>query len=315
MAYDGRALLAMGLHQLNIMPDEKAQLMREIDKTIAPTAFKPINFGSMDRTEGIAAMAFETIAPANFTGAKKEEIRKRLLHILDSASALSTQENLWLLLAFKTMLDAQPPSPLAAAQPVATTLSKNGVSAAWTGQKLGVIDGLNKAALTFPMQGDYTLPQLDTPRVDHGFRVERVVHNLTEKSRDGTEGAPFRIGDQLLVTFRVFSQNQQYYVALTESLPAAFETVNPNLAQVGKFYEIPPTDPSDRLLDLSHSEIRDRSTLLYFDDFPPGPGVYSVLVRVTAAGTFRWPSAQIAPMYDARFSGLSASGLCHVSAD
>jgi uncharacterized protein YfaS (alpha-2-macroglobulin family) len=160
-----------------------------------------------------------------------------------------------------------------------------------------------------------TLPELDAPRVDRGLRVERIVHDLTAAKRDGTPAAPFRIGDQLLVTYRVFTEKQQYYVALEDSLPAAFETVNPDLAQIGKFFELPPPDPNDQLLDLSHSEMRDRSTFLYFDDVPPGPGVYSVLVRVTAAGTFRWPQTQVSPMYDGRFSGLSASSVCVVSGE
>jgi uncharacterized protein YfaS (alpha-2-macroglobulin family) len=319
MGFDGRALLAMAFHQLNIMPDEKLQLLREIDATIVPTAFKPATFGSMSRTEGICALAFETIAPPNFTPAKKDEIHKRLLHILDSASALSTQENLWLLLAFKGMLDAQPPPALDPAPAPPILLSKNGASAAWPSSSIGPIAPIGpigpiSAPLAYLMQSQFTLPQLDTPRVDRGFRVERLVRNLTAPARTGTPAAPYRIGDQILVSYRIFADHQQYYVSLEDQLPTAFETVNPDLAQVGKFFELPPGDPNDRLLDLSYSELRDRSTLLYFNDVPPGPGVYSVLARVTAAGTFRWPATQVTPMYDSRFSGLSASSVCAVSA-
>ena len=169
--------------------------------------------------------------------------------------------------------------------------------------------------ISFLMQADYRLPQLDTPRVDRGFRVERIVRDLSDPGRKGTSAAPWRIGDQLLVTYRIFTMKQQYYVALEDSLPAAFETVNPDLAQIGKFFELPAPDPNDFLLELSHSEMRDRSTFLYFDSVPPGPGVYSILVRVTAAGTFRWPQTQVSPMYDSRFSGLSASSVCVVSAE
>ena len=317
MGYDGRAMLAMAMHQLNIMPAEKMQLLAEIDRDIEPMAFNPATFGSVDRTEGIVDMAFETIAPPAFTDAKKAAIRKRLLPIMDSASALSTQENLWLLLAFKAMLDAQPAPALGAAQPPPANLSKNQASGAWPSQKLGdpfALTGLGNVAMTFLMQGEYSLPQLDTPRVDRGFRVERVVRNLTDGKRTGAPAAPYRIGDQLLLTYRVFTQKQQYYVALEDSLPAAFETVNPDLAEIGKFFQIPPVDPGDNLLDLSHSEMRDRSTLLYFDEMQPGSGVYSILVRVTAAGAFRWPATQVTPMYDSRFSGLSASGVCDVTA-
>jgi uncharacterized protein YfaS (alpha-2-macroglobulin family) len=93
------------------------------------------------------------------------------------------------------------------------------------------------------------------------------------------------------------------------------EVVNPNLALVGKFFELPPPDPHDRLFRLSYSELRDRSTLLYFDTVDPGTGTYSVLARATAAGTFRWPATQVVPMYDSRFSGLSPSSICVVSAE
>jgi uncharacterized protein YfaS (alpha-2-macroglobulin family) len=91
--------------------------------------------------------------------------------------------------------------------------------------------------------------------------------------------------------------------------------VNPNLALVGKFFQLPPPDPQDRLLGLSYSEMRDRSAVLYFDIVDPGSGTYSILARATAVGTFRWPATQVAPMYDSRFSGLSPSGICVISAD
>jgi uncharacterized protein YfaS (alpha-2-macroglobulin family) len=234
----------------------------------------------------------------------------------------STEENLWLLLALKSMLDAQPPDALAATNPAPADLSKNGASAAWTSGTADIamttpfaVTGLNKAPLTCLIQADFTLPQLDTPRVDRGLRLERVVRDLTDAKRTGAAATPYRIGDQLLVTYRIFSEKQQYYLALEDQLPAAFETVNPDLAQIGKFFEIPPPDANDVLLDLSHSEMRDHSTLLYFDDVPPGSGVWSVLVRVTAAGTFRWPATQVTPMYDSRVSGLSASSVCDVTAD
>jgi uncharacterized protein YfaS (alpha-2-macroglobulin family) len=84
---------------------------------------------------------------------------------------------------------------------------------------------------------------------------------------------------------------------------------------IGKFFSMPPPDPGDNLLSLSHSELRDRSTLLYFDTVSPGTGTYSILARATAAGSFRWPATQVVPMYDSRFSGLSPSSLCVISGE
>jgi uncharacterized protein YfaS (alpha-2-macroglobulin family) len=165
------------------------------------------------------------------------------------------------------------------------------------------------------MQAEYSTTEVDTDRVDRGFRIERVVKNLTDATRVGTRDAPLKLGDQLLITYRLNTRKLQNFVALEDALPAGVEVVNPNLALVGKFYQLPPPDPQDRLLGLSYSEMRDRSALLYFDTVDPGSGAYSILARATAAGTFRWPATQVAPMYDSRFSGLSPSSVCVISAD
>jgi len=238
--------------------------------------------------------------------------------LMDNAGSLSTQENLWLLLAFKSMLGSETTPELHSAQPAAAVVSKNGRSAAWVDRKLEndlVIKGLNQSALTFLMQAEYSTNEVDTDRVDRGVRIERVVKNLTDATRVGTPNAPLKLGDQLLITYRLNTRKLQNFVALEDALPAGVEVVNPNLALVGKFYQLPPLDPQDRLLGLSYSEMRDRSALLYFDTVDPGSGTYSILARATAAGTFRWPATQVAPMYDSRFSGLSPSSVCVVSAD
>ena len=314
---EGRALLAIALHRQDIMPKEKEQLLREIDAPIKQRAFDPRTLSSATRAEAISALAFDTIAPKIWTAQKKQRIRQRMLVLMDSSAALSTQENLWLLLEFKTMIGAEKAEALNSTIPKGV-VSKNGRSAAWIDRKIGddlVVKGLNKGALNFLLQAEYSTDEVDTDRVDRGFRVERVVKNLTDAKRSGASDAPFKLGDQILITYRMNTRKLQNYVALEDSLPAGLETVNPNLAMIGKFFELPPTDEHDHTLFLSHSEMRDRSTLLYFDSFEPGSGTYSVLARATAAGTFRWPATQVVPMYDSRFSGLSPSSLCVISGD
>jgi uncharacterized protein YfaS (alpha-2-macroglobulin family) len=271
----------------------------------------------MTRAEAMRAFGFDTISPPIWTKEKKQVVRDRMLKLMDSSASLSTQENLWLLLAFKSMLGAEPTASLNAGQPPGV-LSKNGRSSAWLDRKIEndlVVKGLNQGTLTFLMQAEYSTNKVDTDRVDRGFRIERVVKNLTDPKRVGTTEAPLKIGDQLLITYRVNTRKLQNFVVLEDALPAGLEVVNPNLALVSKFFQLPPADPQDRLLGLSYSEMRDRSTLLYFDTVDPGTGTYSVLARATAAGTFRWPATQVAPMYDSRFSGLSPSNVCIVSAE
>jgi alpha-2-macroglobulin len=314
---EDRALLAIALHRENIMANEKLQLLREIDVPIKERAFNPATFTSMTRAEAMCAFAFDTISPPIWTKEKKQAVRDRMLKLMDSSASFSTQENLWLLLAFKSMLGAGSTATLHETQPRGV-LSKNGRSSAWLDGKIEndlVVKGLNQGALTFLMQAEYSTNEVDTDRVDRGFRIERVVKNLTDPKRVGTANTPLKLGDQLLITYRVNTRKLQNFVALEDALPAGLEVVNPNLALVGKFFQLPPADPHDRLLGLSYSEMRDRSTLLYFDTVDPGTGTYSVLARATAAGTFRWPATQLVPMYDSRFSGLSPSSICVVSAE
>jgi uncharacterized protein YfaS (alpha-2-macroglobulin family) len=314
---EDRALLAIGLHRQNVMTREQQQLLREIDKPIKERAFNPATFTSMTRAEAMRAFAFDVVSPPMWTKQKKQQARARMSKLMESAGSLSTQENLWLLLAFKSMLGSEMAPPLQPTQPPGV-LSKNGHSAAWLDREMDsdlVIKGFNQSALTFLMQAKYSTKQVDTDRVDRGFRIERVVKNLTDPKRVGTSDGPLKLGDQLLITYRLNTRKLQNFVALEDALPAGLEIVNPNLALVGKFFQLPPPDPQDRLLGLSYSEMRDRSALLYFDVVDPGSGTYSVLARATAAGTFRWPATQVAPMYDSRFPGLSPSSICVIFAD
>ena len=315
---EDRAFLAIALHHQDIMVREQQQLLREIDKPIKERAFNPATFTSMTRAEAMRAFAFNMIAPPTWTKQRKQQARDRMSKLMDDAGSLSTQENLWLLLAFTSMIGAETTPELHAAQPAAVVISKNGRAAAWVDRKLEndlVIKGLNQSALTFLMQAEYSTSEVDTDRVDRGFRIERVVKNLTDATRAGTPNAPLKLGDQLLITYRLNTRKLQNFVALEDALPAGVEVVNPNLALIGKFYQLPPPDPQDRLLGLSYSEMRDRSALLYFDSVDPGSSTYSILARATAAGIFRWPATQVAPMYDSRFSGLSPSSVCVISAD
>ncbi len=147
--------------------------------------------------------------------------------------------------------------------------------------------------------------------VSHGMKVERIVKNLTELSRDGSVRAPFVLGDQLLISYRFFSESAQSFVALEDMIPAGIEAVNPNLAFIAKYHSV-PVEAGVATANLSHSEMRDQQTNLYFNEVPSGANTWSILARATAAGSFIWPATQISPMYDSRFFGRSASSQCNV---
>lgn len=314
---EGRALLALALNHLDIMGQEQQQLLREIDAPIKERAFDPLTLTSTTRAEAICALALKAIASKIWTPEKQRQVRDRLLTLMSSSASLSTQENLWLLLAFKSIMGRENAEPLNVAD-VKCLVSRNRCSAAWLDCPLSevpVVEGVNEGNLTYLLKAVYATDAVETDRVDRGFRIERVVRNLTDRKRTGDAAAPFKLGDQILITYRVNTRKLQNYVVLEDALPAGLETVNPDLAMIGKFFEIPPNDVGDQVLSLSHSELRDRSTLLYFDAVDPGSATYSVLARATAAGIFRWPATQVLPMYDSRFSGLSPSSVCFVSGE
>ena len=137
------------------MPREKEQLLKEIQAPTKERAFNPRTFTSMTRAEAITALAFDTVAPKLWTAERKQRVRDRMLQLMDSSVALSTQENLWLLLAFKSIVESENAQPLAPAEPPGT-VSKNRCSAAWIDRKLDnqlSVTGLNKAAMTFLLKG------------------------------------------------------------------------------------------------------------------------------------------------------------------
>jgi alpha-2-macroglobulin len=314
---EGRALLALALQRLGIMPDEQEQLLREIDAPIKARAFDPLTFTSTTRAEAISTFAFATIAPKVWTPQKQKRVRDRLEILMSSSASLSTQENLWLLLAFKSMLGTEESESLEISD-AGALLSKNGRSAAWLNcllPQVSLTESLNRQKLSYLMRAIYATDSPETGRINRGIGIERVVRDLTDAKRTGDAAAPFKLGDQILITYRLNTQKTQNYVALEDLLPAGLETVNPALAMIAKFFDVPTENSDDRMLALSHSELRDRSTLLYFDELAAGNGTYSVLARATAAGTFRWPATQISPMYDSRFSGLSPSSVCVVSGE
>ena len=318
---EGRSFLAVAMHRLNIMPEEKAQLLKEIDRPFKELAFDPETFSSITRTEAIRAWAFASIDAGGKRAKPREELLQRINVFLDNSQALSTQENFWLLMAFKLLHEQaqEPRVKFGGAKPSPDSISRNGTSALWCHVDIKHITDFavrldQSETLHCMMQAEYRSDSPITNRNDHGFRVERVVKNLTDNARTGMKEAPFKLGDQILITYRVISQKLHHYVALEDELPAALETINPSIASIARTYSI-PQDKDSRQLSLSYSELRDRITCLYFNRVEPGIGTYSVLARATCAGSFHWPATQVVPMYDSRFSGVSPSSICYVTGE
>lgn len=316
MGTDGKAMLALGLSLLKLEPEKQKTIVSELPRDPEGIAFNPETFSSQTRTRALCDWARLVITP----GPEDKEISDRLGKLLESAQSLSTQENLWLLVTFNTLLDKTSFNRLRAnrLKPAAATISENSTAAAWSPQTLAnlatfVIDGLPKSTApgSFMLSAAYRTGQRETPAEIHGMKIERIVKNLTAPDRDGSVTHPYKLGDQVLISYRFSAEEKQSFVALEDMIPAGLEIVNPNLALFGRYYDI-PAEGDVSTASLSHSEIRDQQTNLYFDRVDKGRSSYSVLARATAAGNFIWPATQIVPMYDSRFFGRSASSQCAV---
>lgn len=317
---EGRALLALALHTRKAATKERDQLVRELgDLTVKDRAFDPNTFASGDRAFATAFAALDEIKPATWTKEKREAALKRLTALLDDAPGHSTQENLWALYAFRGVVrsDAKG-APIAklkaprtrAAVPI---LSPDSTSALWPGRDVAQAVPIalqemapQTAPLSYLLQATYTPPPglADNDRRDRGFRVERVVKNITDPARNGSTQAPYKLNDRLLVTYRIVAAKQAYYVALEDELPAGVENISPDLAMFADTLGVKPEE-GGRFCELSFVERRDQKTTLYFDRVANGSSSYTVLLRVSSPGAFRWPAAVLTPMYDPRRSGQS----------
>lgn len=318
---ESRALLAIAMHRLGNMQEEKQQLLKEIDVPLKERGFDPGTFSSTTRAEAIRAVAFAIASPEGNSGIARNQMQARIESLLETSQSLSTQENFWLLFAFKSMHPALQSSAGAfrGARPAPAAISRNGASALWSGLAMKSLKEfavrLNQSEdFKCLMEAQFRTDSAETNRTDNGMRVERVVKNLTDPARTGSEQNPFRLGDQILISYRLVSPKLHHFVALEDELPGGLETINPNLASIAHTYSV-PQEKGTCQLNLSFSELRDHISCLYFDRVESGVASYSVLARATCAGVFRWPATQALPMYDSRFSGLSPSSLCYVSGE
>ncbi len=319
---EARAFLAVAMHQIGGMETQRDQLLREIDQPLKEIAFDPDSFTSTTRVDAIRAWAFATTHPEANTGKARKAMLERISASLEDSRSLSTQENFWLLMAFRVLHEgAQAPARnIADATPQPDAVSKNAATAAWNDRSLAqlrsfnpVLTGSSTEGLSVLLDAQFRMQSVDDDqRLDRGLRLERVVVNRTEPARTGTAEAPYKLGDELLITFRLLSPKLHHYVAIEGELPACLETLNPNIPSVARSFQ-KPVAADEHQLALSFSELRDKTTCLYFNRVTPGTAVYSTLARVTSAGTFTWPPAQAVPMYDSRFSGLSGPATCHVT--
>ena len=314
---DGLTLLTLAMNRFDIMAKEQAQLAKVLENEASGRQrdFDPVTFGSLYRDQALRWLIKARLA-------SKSERRKLSDAFLkecedEGTHNLSTQEHFWKTLLLKEFVEIEKDATFSPGQvqPKPDFASANFASIAWKTQPLEHLQDLqldlnkSKADRHYFIRAQVLRGDEIEAQEDRGFRLERVVTNLTNAKRIGKEEAPYQIGDELLLGYRFHTRKHHHYVALTDELPAGIETVNFNLPQVAQVYNLP--EGAEPTVTLDHSELRDQSANLYFDHVPPGNHRYAILARVTAAGSFAWPSTQIAPMYQPHVGGLTPASTAH----
>jgi uncharacterized protein YfaS (alpha-2-macroglobulin family) len=315
---EGTAWLALGMHYLQILPKERVMLLAEMARPLKASDFDPVTFGTKKRGEAVRLFALCEMASTNWSNAQRKSVRDVFEKIAESSVLPSTQENLWLLVVFNSLVAADIPPQIDARRftPKPLASSPNQISVAWLGVPLA------KFPETFPrplepnvqasylLRANYAPPASALPPRSPGFALERSCQNLTNPRRTGRAEAPWKLGDQVLVTYQLNTDRPHNYIEVEDQLPACLETVNRKLPFLAEYFKV-PIEAGVNTLPLSNVEERAECTKLYFEKTVPGRNVYFVLERVATAGVFHWPGTQLRPMYDSRFFGFSEATIVH----
>ena len=308
-----KSWVALSMHYLRILPEKKRALLAELDRPEQEHPLDPAFFGSGNRTEAIRLLAHSEIEALSLSPHARQQLFASFDRISKSSVDLSTQENLWLLILFDSLLQKQvPPRLQDKLAPLPPVLSQNKVSAGWLRVPLAGLETLpanirSSVGGSYVLTAKYQAPADAAPSANETLSITRLARNLSDVTRTGTLEAPWHAGDQVLLTYHVNTHAPHSHLELEDQLPACLETVNPLLPAIAGNFPL-PIDAGVNQLTLSHVELRTVRTLLYFDEAPAGESTYSILARVIVPGTFAWPSTQIRAMYDSRFSAMSLPG-------
>jgi uncharacterized protein YfaS (alpha-2-macroglobulin family) len=226
-----------------------------------------------------------------------------------AANWLSTQDQVWMLLAARALKDGSK----------AITLSVNGAphAGAYSSRMTG--DQLIDTPITIANTGREALqavvttvaaPKQPLPAGGDGFTIQRTYYKLDGTEANVTEAVQ---NERYVVVLKIDEENDwPSRVLVTDLLPAGFEIDNPSLvssAQLSNFSWLAQTDAA-------HLEFRDDRFVAAFD--PGGSGRHQItlayVVRAVTPGVYAQPAATVEDMYRPQYSARTATGMMEVKA-
>jgi len=177
-----------------------------------------------------------------------------------------------------------------------------------------VISKGGEGRLYYRLAMSYAPLSSDLKSADYGFAVERAYEAIDDPSDVRYEAGTWRIkaGARVRVRVTMAAPTRRYHVALVDSLPAGFETLNPELATT----EEVPEDKKDtqgsgwwlrRRVWFDHQNLRTERSEAFTTLLWAGVYNYSYVARATTPGLFLVPPAKAEEMYHPETFGRSRS--------
>jgi uncharacterized protein YfaS (alpha-2-macroglobulin family) len=151
---------------------------------------------------------------------------------------------------------------------------------------------------------NYAPADLNLKAAEYGFTVGRTyeaIDHPDDVTRDAEGVWHIKAGSRVRVRLSLIAPARRYHVALTDPLPAGFESLNPALAMTGSI----PDDASDesygsrqrQSLWFDHQNLRDERTEAFTSLLWEGVYDYSYVARATTPGSFVVPPTKAEEMY------------------
>jgi uncharacterized protein YfaS (alpha-2-macroglobulin family) len=151
---------------------------------------------------------------------------------------------------------------------------------------------------------NYAPADLNLKAAEYGFTVGRTyeaIDHPDDVTRDAEGVWHIKAGARVRVRLSLVAPARRYHVALTDPLPAGFESLNPALAMTGSI----PDDASDesygsrqrQSLWFDHQNLRDERTEAFTSLLWEGVYDYSYVARATTPGSFVVPPTKAEEMY------------------
>jgi uncharacterized protein YfaS (alpha-2-macroglobulin family) len=148
---------------------------------------------------------------------------------------------------------------------------------------------------------NYAPADLNLKAAEYGFTVSRTyeaVDHPEDVTRDAEGVWHIKAGSRVRVRLSLIAPARRYHVALTDPLPAGFESLNPVLAMTERI----PEDTSEnwrtrQSLWFDHQNLRDERTEAFTSLLWEGAYDYSYVARATTPGSFVVPPTKAEEMY------------------